>query len=238
MEKAVLMASGMGTRLRPFTEKTPKPLLEVCGEPMVETLIESLEKRGVSEIIVVVGHLGEQFAYLKEKYGNIRLVENPDYETVNNISSVYYAAEWMRNCDCFICEADLYVADKTIVSYSINSSCYYGCMVNGISKDWVFSLDEEGYISRVGKGGTDCFQMVGIAYFKREDVNRLLNRICETYGRPGFEKLFWDDVVNEHLDELKLKIHPVQRHQIMEIDTVEEWKQVNEMLQKKRQEKI
>ena len=55
MENAILMASGMGTRMRPLTETTPKPLIKVGNKPMIETVIDGLEKRGINSITVVVG---------------------------------------------------------------------------------------------------------------------------------------------------------------------------------------
>lgn len=227
MEIAVLMASGMGTRMRPLTEKTPKPLIQVAGVPMIETVIAGLEFRGVSIIYVVVGYLGEQFNYLVQKYPNIRLIKNPDFTKVNNISSIYYASSVMRDTDCFICEADLYVADQSIFKADLRRSCYYGKMVRGHSEDWVFDLDSEDYISRVGKSGNDQYNMVGIAYFQEREVNLLVEAVQAAYYKQGYEKLFWDEIVNEHLQQLRLKIHPVNEHQLVEIDTIEELEKAN-----------
>ena len=53
---AVIMAGGMGTRLRPLTEETPKPLLRVGGRPLVEILIERLERCGVGDVRLAVHH--------------------------------------------------------------------------------------------------------------------------------------------------------------------------------------
>jgi dTDP-glucose pyrophosphorylase len=56
---AVIMAGGMGTRLRPLTEETPKPLLRVGGRPLIEILIERLQRCGVSDVVVAVHHMSD-----------------------------------------------------------------------------------------------------------------------------------------------------------------------------------
>lgn len=231
MTNAILMAAGLGTRMLPLTKNKPKPLIDVNGTPMIETVITALLNYGTENIYIVTGYLKEQFNYLTEKYPNIELIENKDYKTVNNISSIYYAADVLGKDDCFICEADLYISDKNIFK-TCQNSCYYGKMVKGHSDDWVFDLNDDGYITRVGKFGTDCYNMVGLSYFNKQDAKFLSELIKKRYNTTGFETLFWDDVVNENLDKLKLKITPVEQNQIIEIDTVEELEKVRNSILK------
>ena len=64
IKKAVILAGGEGTRHRPLTLTTPKPLIKIHGKPFVEYIIEELKKNGITEIILVTGYLHEKI----EKY--------------------------------------------------------------------------------------------------------------------------------------------------------------------------
>lgn len=226
-ETAILMAAGLGERMRPLTETTPKPLVKVHGKPMIETLIEGLLARPVEEIYVVTGYLGVQFEGLCDKYPSVKLIQNPDYGTKNNISSIFAARKVLGSGDCFICESDLYVADPSIFQKELPYSCYYGRRQEGYSDDWVFDL-QGGYITRVGKSGKDTYNMVGISYFKQTEALILREEIEKAYAVEENGNLFWDDVVNRNLDKLHLRVEPVKEGQLIEIDTVEELRKINE----------
>ncbi len=225
-ETAILMAAGLGSRMRPITETVPKPLVKVHGVPLIETVIRALKKRQVSKIYIVTGYLKEQFAYLTEKYSNITLIENTEFMEKNNISSLYAAGEVLGESNCFICEADLYLKNPDILLGEIEQSCYFGKMVKGYSSDWLFDM-EDNRITHVHKGGNDTYNMVGISYWLKEDAQKIQKAIRQAYEKEGHEQLFWDEIVDGLLDEMSVQIYEVFADSIVEVDTVEELNALN-----------
>lgn len=116
VKRAIIMAAGKGTRMRPITNTIPKPLVKVNGKRMIDTVIGALHEQGIHEIYVVVGYLKEKFAELKADYPEINIVENPYFDVANNISSLYVVRDHLE--EVIILDGDQL---PTTVKYYIQS---------------------------------------------------------------------------------------------------------------------
>ena len=149
VERAILMAAGVGQRMRPLTETVPKPLVEVRGTRMIDTVIRALQDNGIREIYVVVGHLKEQFASLEREYPGLRLIENPWYDTCNNIASLYMARQHLENA--IILDADQIIFNPAILAPDFERSGYNAVWTDGETKEWLMTV-ENGLVTGVGNG--------------------------------------------------------------------------------------
>lgn len=121
VERAIIMAAGKGTRMLPITLKTPKPLVKINGIRMIDTVIQALHHNGIFEIYIVSGYLKEQFRVLENEY-NVKILENPFYDSCNNISSLYIAREYIENS--IILDGDQIIYNDQILSPEFEKSGY------------------------------------------------------------------------------------------------------------------
>ena len=190
-QRAVLLASGFGSRMMPITINTPKPLVNVNGTRIIESLLDALLAIDVTEIYIVTGYMSECFEVLKRRYPTITLLYNPDYAVTNNISSACVAKEHFQNAYAF--ESDLYLKNPALLKKYRYRSCYMGVPVEE-TPDWCFDT-EEGRIVDLHKGGTDCHHMYGISYWTAEDGAKLARDLQEEFDSCDETKQrFWDDV--------------------------------------------
>ena len=94
MKTAVILAAGMGTRLREAHTDMPKGFVELGGKPIIEQSIVRLEQAGIKDIVIVTGYAAEYYHKLAVRYdGLIRIVHNPDYADSGSMYSLFCARD-------------------------------------------------------------------------------------------------------------------------------------------------
>lgn len=108
---AIILAAGMGTRLRPHTKDRPKPLVEVNGTPILFNALAHLAALGIEEVTIVVGYKKEAIkTAVGGRFGtmHIRYVESPVYETTGSAWSLWLAEDVLATQSVFLLEADVF----------------------------------------------------------------------------------------------------------------------------------
>lgn len=227
VERAVIMAAGLGSRLMPITINTPKPLVKVNGKKIIETLLDALLAADIREIYIVRGYLKENFEQLLYKYPMIKFVDNPMYSRANSISSIYFARNYLNNA--YVMEADLYLSNPDLISKYQYQSNGVGIKVDK-TDDWYFTT-VNGKITKLiqdikdrpADENIEIYQEVGLSYLTEEDGKKLSNHLDIEFNKNGGTELYWDQVqYSIHIDDYDFRIRECNKDDIVEIDSFKE----------------
>ena len=116
--KAVILAAGIGSRLRPITYKKPKCMVKVSGRPILDYQIKAFAAAGIKDIAIVVGYqskmVKEYCRYINDI--NISIIENDDFESTNNMFSLYLASYFWKDEEFILSNGDV-IFDERIPLY-------------------------------------------------------------------------------------------------------------------------
>lgn len=115
--QGLILAAGMGKRLKELTKNNTKSMVEVEGISLIERMLRILDKKNLKKIIIVTGYREKSFKeYIKSLKINtdIIFINNDIYDKTNNIYSMYLAKDEMIKDDTIILESDLIFDEKMI----------------------------------------------------------------------------------------------------------------------------
>lgn len=115
--QAVILAAGMGKRLKGLTRSNTKCMVKVNGVSLIDRMLHQLEKKSLSRIVIVVGYMAEELISYISTLGiktPIEYIENPVYYKTNNIYSLALAKKHLCSDDTLLFESDLIFEDEVI----------------------------------------------------------------------------------------------------------------------------
>lgn len=233
--KAVILAAGISSRLRPLTNETPKSLLNVGKTPLLQRTLEALFRNHITECIIVTG-------FYKEKIENfvkslslplvISFVENPHYSTTANNYSLWTAHPHVSGHDMLMMDADI-LFDSGLLGLLINSPHENGLIMrpsNHLGAEEIkVELDGSGVVRRIGKEIDPvraAGESIGIEKFSADATQNLF----EVLNRRKERNEFYEASFQEMIDG-GVKVHAVDSAGLacMEIDTAEDLEAANEL---------
>ncbi len=221
VDTAILLASGIGQRMGEITKKTSKCLLKVNGEVLIERLIKQLLEKNIKNIVVLVGHVKEQFEYLINKY-NVKLIYNPEYNKKNTIASFYNIINEIENKNSYIIASDIYLTENIFNEYECEPY-YIGAWLDDCENEWVYNYDENNKVNSVYYGNDFNYYLGGFSFHTKDEINKLIDLVKIEYKKENSYNMYWEDILVSNFDVLpNFYVKKIPYGIMKEFDTVDD----------------
>ena len=210
---AIILAAGFGMRMVPINFSTPKALLEVNGEKLIDRLIKQLKAIGVNDIIVVVGFMKDSFEYLIDEYG-VELVVNEEYAIKNNLHSLALVADRIHNT--YIVPCDIWCDSNPFDSTELYSWYMVSDLIEEESCVRVTRKMDLAIIPEKNAGNA----MIGITYLLEPEASVVRERL-KAMDIEKYADSFWEKTLYTK-DAMIVRARVVKSTDVVEINTYEQ----------------
>ncbi|RAP53509.1 MAG: hypothetical protein BZ138_00675 [Methanosphaera sp. rholeuAM270] len=226
--KAIILNSGMGSRLKELTKNVPKSMVEIGNdETIFSKAVNTLSKYDIDEFIITTGYLSEvlkEYASTSFPDVNFTFVHNPEYDKTNYINSLDYVSDDLVG-DILLLHGDL-IFDEEVVSQIL--LCDESCMVTDSQleipkKDFKAKI-VDGYVKKISVDyfGDDAVSCQPLYKLKNNDWINWKNKIRIFCG-TGKNDVYAEEALNVLLnEEIKIKAIDIRGYFCSEIDTKED----------------
>ena len=216
-QRAVILAAGFGMRMVPINTETPKGLLQVHGERLIDRLIRQLHQALIRDIRVVVGFLKEQYEYLIDEFG-VELVVNPDYARKNNLHSVDRVRSALS--DCYVVPCDLYCTENPFRTHEFYS---WYMVSEAPAPDSTVRVNRKQALIPVSENGN---RMIGICYLTADDGRKVSEKVHALCLDSRMDGAFWEEALYAE-GKMLPAARVVPEGQVVEINTYEQLRELD-----------
>ncbi len=239
--KAIILAAGVASRLRPLTDNTPKCLLKVGTKSILERTIENIiNVSEINEVIIVTGYLHkmiEDFVQSKFPELNVKFLHNSSYDSTNNIFSLWLAKEELERSNFLLLDSDI-VFDGKILDLLINSGYNSSlALKTGVElgyEEIKVKLRNDNSIIEISKEvlpNEAAGESIGIEMFSAEFSQSLFEVLDQMIIEERQENVFYEAAFQRVIDAgMKIFAVPVKDNYCMEIDFAEDLKEAEKLV--------
>ena len=198
--KAVILAAGIASRLRPLTNNCPKCLLEIGGKCLLERSFDGLIQNGIKEFVVVTGYLHEQIeAFLGTHYKDISItyIYNERYASTNNIYSLWLARPEVEGQEMLLLDSDI-LFDPQIVGRLLASEHADILALNNHplgEEEMKIVPDAEGRVKEISKTcsiADAAGESIGIERISASYTQALYQELAVMIEQEGLDNIFYE----------------------------------------------
>ena len=241
--QAIILAAGMGRRLRQLTEKNTKCMVSINGERLIDRTLDALEGLDLRRIIIVVGYKSENLIrHIVERHDNIPIefIQNRIYDKTNNIYSLALAKDKMEEDDTILLESDI-IFNPEMLKVLVDNP-YPNIALVAKWASWmdgtVVKIDDKcNIVSMVPKEAfnfnetAEYYKTVNIYKFSKEFAKQKYNPFLEAYCKSMGYNAYYEQVLNiiTYISANEMKALPVRDLKWFEIDDIQD-KEIAEVM--------
>jgi len=239
--QALILAAGMGNRLRPLSINTPKALVEVNGKPILSNTLDILQHQGIKKTHIVLGYLGE---VIKDKVGNnwkgmeINYIVNEEYDKTNNIYSLWMASD-VLNEDTILLECDVYF-EETLISRLLTQNLENKVVVDHFKPGMdgtVVEINDKGEIKRLITSEDQGINFDYSDKYKTVNIYLFTKDFLQKYFLPNLDLYIKTQSKNKYY-ELLLSVFISMRNPILYATIIDDikWLEIDDFSDLKKAE--
>lgn len=223
----ILLAAGIGSRLRPLTDSRPKCLLPVGSQPLLPRTLRALEDSHIAECILVTGHhhgMIEDAVASLHLAMPVRFVLNERYASTNNNASLWLAGTAAGNTDILVLDADI-LFDPRLLALLLDSPAPDALLIRDdgdLGAEEIKVVMENGYVRGIGKTEDPtkaAGESIGIEKFSAKTAQKLFETLGRRKERDEFYEASFQEIIHAGV---KIAAVSTQGLPCMEIDTPED----------------
>lgn len=219
IETAVILAAGMGTRLRSVTNNMiPKGFLEVEGEGLVNRSIRKLREVGIKKIYIVTGHLNEYYDELAKNNHDIETFNNSRFKDTGSMASLAVLKDVIKE-DFILLESDLIYEKKALIE-AINHKGDSCVLLSGKtnSGDEVYIEVKDGNISNITKNKEEVSKVFGELVGVSKISLRVFKEMIKANGRSNIKQYHYENALMDSAKNIKVGYKKIEELIWAEID--------------------